>query len=118
MKRLFVATLSRVPPNRSRTRSLAVDTRLRGRFLVLARAIWIALTVLTVIHFFASLQNFLILYQKICTSGGNPESGCVITPANVVELQAMGLSVSFLAMYNIVFVVIAAVVFFVVGVVI
>ena len=96
----------------------AADARLQGRFLVLARAIWIALTVLTVIHFFASLQNYFILYQKICTSGGSIESGCVITPTNVGELQAMGLSVGFLAMYNTVLVVISAVVCFVVGAVI
>ncbi len=118
MKRLFVPTLSRVPPNRLRTRSLAVDARLRGRFLVLARAIWIALTVLTVIHFFASLPNIFILYQKICTSGGSPESGCVTTPTNVVELQAMGLSVGFLAIYNTALVVVAGVVCFVAGAVI
>jgi signal transduction histidine kinase len=118
MKRLFVPTLSRVPPNRSRTRSLAVDARLRGGWLMLARTIWIALTVLTVIHFFASLPNIFILYQKICASGGSPESGCVTTPTNVVELQAMGLSVGFLAIYNTALVVFAGVVCFVVGAVI
>lgn len=96
----------------------AADPRLRGGWLMLARTVWITLTVLTVIHFFASLQNYFILYQKICTSGGSIESGCVITPTNVGELQAMGLSVGFLAMYNTVLVVVAAVVFFVVGAVI
>jgi hypothetical protein len=96
----------------------AADPRLRGGWLMLARTVWITLTVLTVIHFFASLQNYFILYQKICTSGGSIESGCVITPTNVGELQAMGLSVGFLAMYNTVLVVVAAVVFFAVGAVI
>src|SRR6516165_3339188 len=96
----------------------SADARLRGSWLLLARTIWITLAVLSVIHFFPSLQNFFILYQKICTSGGSPESGCVTTPTNVRELQAMGLSVGFLAMYNITCVVIAGVICFVIGAVI
>ena len=96
----------------------SADARLRGGWLLLARTIWITLAVLSVIHFFPSLQNFFILYQKICTSGGSPESGCVTTPTNVRELQAMGLSVGFLAMYNTACVVIAGVICFVIGAVI
>jgi len=41
--------------------------RLQGRWLVLARGLWITLVILTLAIFFASLPVFLALLQTPCT---------------------------------------------------
>jgi len=48
------------PPN-------ATQMRLQGRWLVLARGLWITLVILTLAIFFASLPVFLALLQTPCT---------------------------------------------------
>jgi len=64
--------------------------RLQGRWLLLARGIWVALGVLTLGIFFASLPVYLAQLQTPCTG-----SACQyqqLTPGQVGALKGMGLS--------------------------
>jgi signal transduction histidine kinase len=56
-----------LPPRQDpRQRSSALDTRLQGRWLLLARAGWVVLVVLTLTIFFASLPEYVAQLQNPC----------------------------------------------------
>jgi hypothetical protein len=56
-----------LPPRQDpRQRSNALDTRLQGRWLLLARAGWVVLVVLTLTIFFASLPEYVAQLQNPC----------------------------------------------------
>jgi len=83
--------MSGKPASRStRKRSSALDTPLQGRWLVLARGVWLALVVLTLAIFFASLPVYLALLQTPCA--GSACEWQQLTPAHVETLTGMGLS--------------------------
>src|SRR5450759_5713215 len=46
-------------PTKTRKRTHALDTRLHGRWLLLARGLWITLVVITLTIFFASLPVYI-----------------------------------------------------------
>jgi len=65
------------------------ETRLHGRWLLLARGIWITLVVLTLAIFFASLPVYLALLQTPCAG-----SACgfqQLTPEQAETLKGIGL---------------------------
>src|SRR5947209_3551776 len=94
----------------TRNQSSPADIHLRGIFLVLARTLWIAAAVLTVIFVVVSIPLTFVQLQTVCTSGA-----CLLTSANVRQLAGMGLSVGFFAAYIIAVELLFVVVSFAVG---
>jgi signal transduction histidine kinase len=77
-------------PTNTSKRSQALDTLLHGRWLLLARGVWLALVVLTLTIFFASLPVYIAQLQTPCTV-----PACYytqLTPGQVGSLNGMGLS--------------------------
>src|SRR6266700_177266 len=79
-------------PTKTGKRSHAPDTRVPGRWLVLARCIWITLVVLTLTIFFASLPVYIAQLQTPCA--GSTCGFQQLTPGQVGALTGMGLSLS------------------------
>jgi hypothetical protein len=74
-----------------------VDARLRGRWLLIARATWGALVALTLFVFFASLPEYLAQLENLCTP-----ASCVyqqLTPGQAETLKGVGLSPTDYAVY-------------------
>jgi signal transduction histidine kinase len=89
-------------PTKTRKRSHALDTRLHGRWIMLARGTWITLVVLTLAIFFASLPVYIALQQTLC-AGTECASGTLLTPAQAELLEGIGLSLSDYAAYSVAF---------------
>src|SRR6266851_5208019 len=75
---------------KTRKRSHALDTRLHGRWLLLARVGWVALVILTLSIFFANLPVYLALLQTPCA--GTTCKWQQLTHSQVETLKGMGLS--------------------------
>jgi hypothetical protein len=72
--------------------------RLHGRWLLLARGVWLALVILTLVIFFASLPVYLAQLQTLCAGL------CVyqqLSPEQVEVLKGLGFSTSDYATYTI-----------------
>jgi hypothetical protein len=76
--------------------------RLHGRWIMLARGIWITLVVLTLAIFGASLPVYIALRQTLC-AGTECASGTLLTPAQAEVLTGIGLSLSDYAAYSVAF---------------
>ena len=77
------------------------DPRLSGRWLVLARATWVTLVILTLVVFFGSMPEYLVQLATPCA-----RASCVyqqLTPGQVKTLQGIGLSASDYALYTVLF---------------
>jgi hypothetical protein len=78
-----------------------VTARLRGPWLVLARAAWVVVACLSLGIFLASIRPYFDELLGVCTRGA---AACdnlgLLTPSNVRELQVLGLSTGFWAAYN------------------
>ena len=98
---------------RSASSSMA-DTRLRGGWLILARVVWVAVVVLTLGLFIASIPTTLADLHILCTAASCTTSG-QLTPDNVRELHTWGLSMDFYATYIVVFIIVFAFGYFAVG---
>jgi hypothetical protein len=74
------------------------NNRLRGRWLLVARAMWLALALLTLGLFIAGLPALFEYYRTLCT-----DAVCDVdeqlTPERLQALQALGLSADFYAAY-------------------
>ena len=93
--------------------------RLQGRWLAIARAVWIVLALLLLANFIASILASYDLLRTICTNSSFGH--CNIwqpTPGNGQALQRLGLSLNTYAMYTLTIDVIASFVFLTVGAVI
>src|SRR6266446_3495366 len=75
------------------------QTRLRGRWLFIARAGWVVLTLLVLTLNAISIPRAVTLLQAVCQPGALCISG--LTPADLRQLQQLGLSPGFLAAYQI-----------------
>jgi len=75
------------------------QTHLRGRWLFIARAGWIVLTLLVLTLNAISIPRAVTLLQAVCQPGALCISG--LTPADLRQLQQLGLSPGFLADYRI-----------------
>src|SRR5712692_1297551 len=89
-------------PRSTRKRSQALDTRLHGRWLLLARGIWITLVVLTLAIFGASLPVYIARQQTLC-AGTECTYGVLLTPSQAEVLKGIGLSLSDYAAYTVAF---------------
>jgi hypothetical protein len=76
--------------------------RLHGRWLLLARGIWITLVVLTLGIFAASLPVYIAQLQTPCT-GTECTSGVLLTPSQAEVLKGIGLSLSDYAAFSVAF---------------
>jgi hypothetical protein len=75
------------------------ETRLHGRWLFIARAGWVALTLLVLTLNAIAIPQTYALLQAVCQPGASCINGW--TPAEVIQLQQSGLSPGFLAAYQI-----------------
>ena len=94
-------------------------TRLHGRWLVLARVLWVMLAVLTLGLFIASVPTSFAFLHMLCT--GAPATCGIsgqITPNILRALQAIGLSLDFFATFQTALYVVFTVVFAGIGAVI
>ncbi|MDP9409681.1 MAG: hypothetical protein M3P70_04120 [Actinomycetota bacterium] len=109
--------MSHHAPVETATRSDNTPTNvLRGRRLLVARVAWVAVALLTVGLFVGGTSLYWMLLQEVCTQGAEActEKG-LITPENVRQLEALGLSTGFYAAYNVVLTVASTTVWCVVG---
>ena len=80
-----------------------VDTRLRGRWLVLARALWFVIAVLTLGLLIASMPSYFAVLHVVCKgSFAVCRNNGQLTPGDVRAFQALGLSLDFYATYELV----------------
>lgn len=89
------------------------DTRLPGRWLLIARSGWIAAVALILWLFLISLPNYLLHLQQICTGRVCPYRQ--LTPNNAHALEALGLSVGGYAVLTLLLTFGTALVWFVTG---
>ncbi len=74
---------------------------LRGRWLLLARLTWLAVTALSVGLFLASIPPYFSELQNVCTRGAwSCADNGLLTNTGMRELRALGLSMGFYAAYN------------------
>ena len=103
-------------PAKTRKRSQALDTHLHGRWLLLARGLWITLVVLTLAIFFASLPVYIAQLQTPCAGMA---LSCALSqqlsPGQVGALKGMGLSPGDYAAYIVALTLASVVVYLVVS---
>ncbi len=90
------------PTAMTESRERLSSARLSGRWLMVARGVWITLVILTLAIFFASLPVYLALLQTLC-AGTECASGTLLTPAQAEVLKRIGLSLSDYAAYTVAF---------------
>ena len=93
----------------------AGSTRLQGRWLLAARVVWVAIVVWALALCAISLPAFYQSLQVPCTSTIACQLNGALTPAGIRTLQALGISSSAYAAYNIVLLIFLVVVWSVVG---
>src|SRR5712691_2416589 len=86
-------------PTKTKKRSSALDTRLHGRWLVLTRGVWLALVILTLGIFFASLPIYMAQLQTLCT--GTACGYEQLSPGQGGALKGIGLSTGDYAAYTV-----------------
>src|SRR6266487_5303894 len=98
---------------RRNTPSHAPEMPLQGYLLILVRTGWVMVTLLTILCFFLSMPVEFARLQTVCISGACEQPS--LTADNVRELQAVGLSISFFAVYFLVLEVMFTLVWLAVG---
>jgi len=92
------------------------DTRLRGRWLLLARVVWVGIALLTLGLSVASIPTSLASLYVVCTDAPvTCSNNGHITPDYLRALQALGLSLDVFATYQIALVIVFAVVYAAIG---
>jgi len=100
---------------RKRAFSTAPDAPLQGNVLICARLVWVVVATVSFTHFVLSLPALFTRLQTVCT-----ETNCQtpsLTLANVRELESIGLSLEFCAIYFLIFSILLNLIWMVVGVV-
>jgi hypothetical protein len=77
-------------PARSSDLSAAPDTRLRGRWLMIARAIWVVLATFALGFFIVNLPSYFQSLQTVCLRAACADKQ--LTPASAQALQRVGIS--------------------------
>lgn len=89
---------------------------LHGRWLLLARAVWLIVALLAAGLFVAGIPPYFAELQSVCTRGVEACSqNNFLTPAGARELRELGLSFGFYAAYNVALGVVFTLVWFMVG---
>jgi hypothetical protein len=107
-----------IPSQTTRSSNLtgAPDTRLRGRRLVLARAVWVALVALTLLIFIASIPDFDAQLQTFCRVTFCTPGQLTLDTARI--LHDLGLTPGLYAHLNVALIVATTVVWFAVAAII
>src|SRR5262249_9294424 len=92
---------------------VAPETRLRGRGLLIARGAWLAMVLLALTVFAATLPVEFARLQQVCFSGDCEHPH--LTPESLAELQAIGFTTNAFALYFITATIIFASIWFVAG---
>jgi hypothetical protein len=109
----------RVPTQITTRPDTSLPTTLRGRWLLAARLVWLAVALLAVGIFVASVPLRFVELQQVCTASASVcDQQSQLTPDNVRELQSLGLSAGFWAAYNSAVSVVFAAVWWAVGAII
>jgi signal transduction histidine kinase len=82
-------------PSVTPSRPLQASVRLHGRYLLAARVAWAVVAVMAAVCIVVSITSEFARLQTVCSTGACPPG--TLTPANVRDLGAMGLSVGFFA---------------------
>jgi hypothetical protein len=77
------------------------DTHLYGRWIVLARGLWITLVILTLAIFGASLPVYLAQLQTPCAGTACAVSSSQLSPGQVGALKGLGLSLGDYAVFTV-----------------
>jgi hypothetical protein len=93
------------------------ETRLQGAWLVLARVVWVAITLLTLALYVVSIPSYFA-YLHILSPVYVSDQGAQLSLKDLQTLQAVGLSIDFYAWYNIIFNILFVLSFVLVGLVI
>jgi len=92
------------------------DTELHGRWLLLARIVWVIVVLLTLGLFVASIPSYFA-YLHILTATPTIDLGSQLARQDVQQLQVVGLSIDFFAWYSVIFTCIFVIVYSLVGLV-
>jgi hypothetical protein len=90
-----------VPTGMTESRERHSSARLQGRWLLLARGVWLALVILTLGIFFVSLPVYIALLQTPCAGRACAFSTEQLTAGQVGTLKGMGLSLGAYAAYTV-----------------
>jgi hypothetical protein len=93
----------------------ADSTRLQGGVLVFARGVWIVGAVVVLVIFFASTPAYFAALHVVGSNQLNLQYGSQLTPADLRQLRALGLTSDFYAAYLVVISAIFVMAWFVVG---
>src|SRR5258708_2607173 len=94
--------IQHAPTEMTESRERLSSARLQGRWLILARGLWITLVVLTLAIFGASLPVYIARQQTLC-AGTECTYGALLTPEQAEVLKGIGLSLSDYAAYTVAF---------------
>ena len=87
-------------------------TLLSGRWLVLARVVWVGIAVLSLGLVIASIPSYFAFLRVLCTGAlATCRNNGQITPDDLRAFQAFGLSLDFFATYQVAIVIVFAVVY-------
>jgi len=109
-------SLSRTQAGTSAKSGSADDTNLHGRWLLLARIVWVIVVLLTLGLFVASIPSYLA-FLHIVTATPTIDFGSQLARQDVQQLQVVGLSIDFYAWYSVIFPCIFVIVYSLVGLV-
>ncbi len=93
------------------------EERLRGTWLALARAFWVAFALMALALFVVSIPSYFA-YLHILSPVSVSDWGSQISLKDLQTLQAVGLSIDFYAWYNVIFSILFTLIFVLVGLVI
>ena len=120
-----VTRAGRSPPTETQNRAAGTTgspehpSALRGRWLLFARVAWVVVAVLAVGTFIVGTPLYFAELQAACTRGAEACSESrLLTPTEMRELQALGLSAGFYATYIVALGVVSTLVWCTVGLVI
>jgi len=89
------------------------ETRLQGRFLRVAQAVWILVAVVALLLVGVSIPPFFIQSQSLCT--GNACNGVMVSPEQAHALTTHGISLTTFAWYSVVVTLLSTLIWFSVG---
>ena len=107
-------SLSRTQAGTNAKSGSADDTELHGRWLLLARIVWVIVVLLTLGLFVASIPSYFS-YLHILTATPTTDFGSQLARQDVQQLQVVGLSIDFYAWYSVIFTSIFVIVYSLVG---
>jgi serine phosphatase RsbU (regulator of sigma subunit) len=98
-----------IQTNEQRTLPNAQEVRLHGRWLVLARVVWIVIALLALGLIIASIPSYFTSLHVLCMGALAPCSNNEqLSPNDLRALQALGLSLDFFATYQVALVIVFA----------